>query len=60
MAKRISQIAAELSVPAQAILEKLRAEGAPETIIRSPESTVGPGLEATIREWFSTPEPPGA
>ncbi|MCC6660957.1 MAG: translation initiation factor IF-2 [Phycisphaerales bacterium] len=54
MAKRVSQIAAEIGVPSKAVLDKCRAEGIPETQVKTAASTVGPGLEATIREWFTT------
>ena len=53
MAKRISDIAKELGVPSKAIIEKCKAEGIPEDKVKGHMSTVGPGLEATIKEWFS-------
>jgi translation initiation factor IF-2 len=50
---RISALAKELNVTSKAILEKCRAEGIPEDAAKSAASTVGPGLEQTIREWFT-------
>ncbi|HVU64423.1 MAG TPA: translation initiation factor IF-2 [Phycisphaerales bacterium] len=53
MAKRISDIAKELGVNSKAIVEKCLAEGIPADKVKGHMSTVGPGLEATIKEWFS-------
>ncbi len=54
MAKRISDIAKELGINSKAIVEKCLAEGIPADKVKGHMSTVGPGLEATIKEWFST------
>ncbi len=54
MAKRISDIAKDLGVSSKAIVEKCLAEGIPSDKVKGHMSTVGPGLEATIREWFSS------
>ena len=54
MAKRISDIAKELGIASKAIVEKCLAEGIDSDKVKGHMSTVGPGLEATIREWFST------
>jgi translation initiation factor IF-2 len=51
--KRVFEIAKELNVASKAIVEKCRAEGIPDTVIKNHMSTVSAGLEATIREWFS-------
>jgi translation initiation factor IF-2 len=53
LAKRISDIAKELGVNSKVIVEKCHAEGIPPDKVKGHMSTVGPGLEATIREWFS-------
>lgn len=55
MPKRIADIAEELGVSADDIVRKCLAEGVPGTMVRSGESTVGPGMEATIREWLRGP-----
>lgn len=54
MAKRVFEIAKELSVKSKAIVEKCEAEGIPN--ITNHMSSVSAGLEATIREWFSASE----
>jgi translation initiation factor IF-2 len=54
LAKRISDIAKELGVNSKAIVEKCLAEGIPADKVKGHMSTVGPGLEATIKEWFSS------
>ncbi|NBB94498.1 MAG: translation initiation factor IF-2 [Planctomycetes bacterium] len=51
MATRIFELARELGVKSKDVLEKLRAEGVD---IKNHMSAVSAGLEATIREWFST------
>jgi translation initiation factor IF-2 len=53
LAKRISDIAKDLGVSSKAVVEKCLAEGIPSDKVKGHMSTVGPGLEATIREWFS-------
>ena len=57
MAKRVFQIAKELSVKSKAIVEKCEAEGVPN--ITNHMSSVSAGLEQTIREWFSGGEEEG-
>lgn len=51
--KRIHNIAKELGIDSKEILAKCKAEGIPETTIKTHMSPVGAGLEATIKEWFS-------
>lgn len=53
MAKRISDIAKELGIQSKAIIEKCLAEGVPSDRVKGHMSTVSPGLEASIRDWFS-------
>lgn len=53
MAKKVWNLAKELSIDPREILAKCRAEGIPETVIRTNSSPISAGLEATIREWFS-------
>ena len=52
MAKRVFEIARELGVKSKAITEKCAAEGVPN--MNNHMSSVSAGLEATIREWFSS------
>ncbi len=54
MAKRISDIAKDLGIASKAIVEKCLAEGIPSDKVKGHMSTVSAGLEATIREWFSS------
>jgi translation initiation factor IF-2 len=51
LAKRVFEIAKDLEVKSKAIVDKCIAEGIPN--IQNHMSSVGAGLEATIREWFS-------
>jgi len=53
LARRVHDIAKDLGINSKAIVEKCRAEGIPETLIKNHMSTVSAGLEATIRDWFS-------
>ena len=53
MARRVHDIAKDLGISNKAIVDKCKAEGIPETLIKNHMSTVSAGLEATIREWFS-------
>jgi translation initiation factor IF-2 len=53
LAKRISDIAKELGVKSNAIIEKCLAEGIPADVVKSHASVVKAGLEASIREWFA-------
>ena len=48
---RVHILAKELNVPSKTIIEKCKAEGI--TAVKNHMSTLGPGLHATIREWFS-------
>ncbi len=48
---RVHILAKELDVPSKTIIEKCKAEGV--TSVKNHMSTLGPGLHATIREWFS-------
>jgi translation initiation factor IF-2 len=50
--KRIHQIAKELGIDSKEILAKCKAEGL--DAVKTHMSPVGAGLEATIKEWFST------
>lgn len=56
MAKRIFEIAKELGIDSKAIVAKCRAEDIPESLVKGHMSSVSAGLEATIREWFTTHE----
>jgi translation initiation factor IF-2 len=51
VAKRIFQLAKELQVKSTAVVEKCHAEGID---IKNHMSTLSAGLEATIREWFTS------
>jgi len=55
--KRIHNLAKELGIESKAIVAKCQAEGIPATTIKDHMSTVSAGLEATIREWFSSGSP---
>jgi len=55
--KRIHNLAKELGIESKAIVAKCHAEGIPATTIKDHMSTVSAGLEATIREWFSSGSP---
>ncbi len=59
MAKRVFEIAKELGIKSKAIVEKCRAEGIPESVIKNHMSTASAGLEATFREWFSAADGEG-
>lgn len=48
---RVHILAKELNVPSKTIIAKCKAEGI--TAVKNHMSTLGPGLHATIREWFS-------
>lgn len=48
---RIHTLAKEIGVDSKVIIEKCRAE---EIDVKNHMHVVGPGLEATIREWFSS------
>ncbi len=48
---RVSSLAKELGVKSKDVLAKLREEGLGEKVPNH-QSTVGPGLEASIRDWF--------
>jgi translation initiation factor IF-2 len=50
--KRIYELAKELSLQSKAIVAKCQAEGIPH--IENHMSPISAGLEATIREWFTT------
>jgi len=52
LAKRVFEIAKELGIKSKAIVEKCRAEGIPEDVIKNHMSTVSAGLEATVHDWF--------
>ncbi|MBA4119155.1 MAG: translation initiation factor IF-2 [Isosphaera sp.] len=54
MARRISEIAKELSISSKAVIDKCLAEGVPQSVVKSHASVVPAGLEASIREWFAT------
>ena len=55
--RRVFEISKELGVTSKAIVEKCQAEGVPG--ITNHMSTVKLGLEATIREWFSSTDDAG-
>ena len=50
MAKRVFELARELSVRSKDVLTKCRAEGLE---LKNHMATLSAGLEATIHEWFS-------
>ncbi|MFN0010598.1 MAG: translation initiation factor IF-2 [Phycisphaerales bacterium] len=52
--KRISEIAKDLGIPSKDIIAKCKAEGISDDMVKSHASVVSAGLEASIREWFST------
>jgi translation initiation factor IF-2 len=52
LARRVHNIAKDLGIDSKAIVAKCIAEGIPK--IETHMSTVSAGLEATIKEWFST------
>ncbi len=52
--KRISDIAKEIGVASKLIIQKCVDEGVPADKVKSHASVVSAGLEASIREWFST------
>ncbi len=54
LARRVFDIAKELQIDSKAIVAKCRAEGIPESIVKTHMSPIGAGLEATIREWFAS------
>lgn len=54
MAKRIHEVAKELGIKSKAIIDKCVAEGVPEDKVKNHMAVLSPGLEASIREWFST------
>ncbi|MGH7132645.1 MAG: hypothetical protein ACREJO_11930, partial [Phycisphaerales bacterium] len=54
MAKRISDIAKELNVPSKIIIQKCLDEGIPQDKVKGHASVVSAGLEASIKEWFSS------
>ncbi len=54
MAKRIFEIAKELGVESKAIVAKCHAEGISADTVKNHMSSISVGLEATIREWFTT------
>ncbi len=54
MAKRIFELAKELGVESRAIVDKCHAEGISKDSVKGHMSSISAGLEATIREWFSS------
>jgi translation initiation factor IF-2 len=52
--KRIHNIAKELGIDSKAIIAKCVAEGVPADKVQNHMAIVSPGLEASIKEWFST------
>ncbi len=52
--KRISEIAKDLGIPAKDVISKCKAEGIPDTMVKSHASVVSAGLELSIREWFGS------
>ncbi len=52
--KRISEIAKDLGIASKDIITKCLAEGIPSDIVKGHMSVVSVGLEASIREWFSS------
>jgi len=56
LAKRVFEIAKEMGIASKSIVAKCHAEGIPEKLVKNHMSTISVGLEATIREWFSSQE----
>ena len=54
MPKRIHDLAKELGIKSKAIIERCIAEGVPAEKVKNHMATLSLGLEATIREWFTT------
>lgn len=54
MAKRVFEIAKELGIASKVIVAKCHAEGIPDSLVKNHMSSISVGLEATIKEWFST------
>ena len=54
LARRIFEIAKDLGIESKAIVAKCQAEGISVDVVKNHMSAVSVGLEATIREWFST------
>ena len=52
--KRISEIAKDLGIPSKDVITKCKAEGISDDMVKSHASVVSAGLEASIREWFSS------
>lgn len=52
--KRIHNVAKELGIDSKLIIEKCIAEGIPADKVKNHMAIVSSGLEATIKEWFST------
>jgi len=54
LAKRVFEIAKELGIASKVIVTKCHAEGVPTDVVKNHMSSISVGLEATVREWFST------
>jgi translation initiation factor IF-2 len=54
LAKRIHDIAKELGISSKVIIDKCVAEGVPAEAVKNHMAVVKAGLEASIREWFSS------
>ncbi len=48
---RVNQLAKELGVPSKIVLDRFKSEGLGDKVPNH-MSLLGPGLEATVREWF--------
>ncbi|MBL8764324.1 MAG: translation initiation factor IF-2 [Phycisphaerae bacterium] len=53
MPRRIFEIAKDLDITSKAIIDKCVAEGIPADKVKNHMASISPGLEASIREWFS-------
>ncbi|MFZ4574958.1 MAG: translation initiation factor IF-2, partial [Phycisphaerales bacterium] len=53
LAKKIFELAKEIGVDSKVILAKVWDEGISKDVVKGHMSAVGPGLEASIRDWFS-------
>jgi translation initiation factor IF-2 len=51
--KKLHQLASELGLDSKVIMQKCIAEGLEQAVAKKHLSVIGPGLEQTIREWFS-------
>jgi len=58
--KKIFELAKELGVDSKTIIEKCHAEGVSKDLVKTHMSPIGPGLEASVRDWFTLAAPEAA